>query len=1029
MLRIGRALAEAKSVYATYRVQDGNLYVENATSELLGGRGAGKFEMAHLSGKPASKFEGALNNISLSEISRVLLPAASGVRLAGQANLMAQGAWTTDIHNISGHMSAAVTGPLQPARDRTADPHHQASVTRAVYIPVNANIDLSYDGARSTALFEHSSIRIASADFSFSGALGNRSALNIAAHSSDLREFGNLVAAIDGGIRAPAGQVAPGGGSPSPLQNLDIAGSANFSGQVLGPMKNPRITGQLAADNFQIAGSRWRTLQTNVDVSPTVISLTGATLAGAQQSTLNLTLRANLADWSFTPTSMIAGQLTASHMSIADLERIARVHYPVTGDLSANISFDGSERNPAGHGSLTITNAAAWNEPIASLALQFQGDGNSIRSTEQLRTGGGNLSANIGFSPQTGEYDAAVNIPGLALGKLRTVQARTNEISGTLSGTAAGRGTFNHPQVDANLQIAQLQFPDQAIRLAQARLNVAQQHATFTLQSDLGQGALQAQGDADLTGEYMASASIDIRALPISLLLANYLPRGGPRFGGQTEIHATLHGPLSAPARLEAHADIPTLSLGYKSAEISSVRPIQIDYRNGSVTLQPAEMKGNGTDLNLRGSLPINSVEPMDVSAKGTLDLSSLDRLTPDLATSGRVELDISARGAFTHPVTQGQVQVINASLSSASIPVGFEMMNLQVALQGNRAEISRLSATAGGGTISGTGFMVYGPQSSFNLNIDAKGVRVRYPEGVRTVADANLQIEGSPANSVLNGRVLIDRLSFTQNFDIATFMAQFSGSPSTESPSPFQQNMKLNVAVQSAQDLNAESTQLSLEGSANVHLGGTLANPIILGRTTLTGGDIFFLGKRYVVQNGTVEFTNPISTQPIVNVFMSTTVQQYNITLNFVGPLDRLRTNYTSSPALPPSDIINLIAFGKTAEEAAAGPSTPATLGAESVLAQGVSGQVSGRIEKLAGISQLTIDPLASTDPSAPGSQIAIQQRITGSLLFTFSTNVTSTQNQAVQLHYQANRNLSVSVLRDQNGGYAVDVRIRKTF
>ena len=1036
-LRVGRAVTQAKSVHATYRLQDGNLYVENATSELLGGKGAGKFEMAHLSGTSTSKFEGSLNNISVGEISRLLLPAAGGVRVSGQANLTAQGGWTSDIHNISGHMTAAVTGPLQPAGDRSAAPGRQASVSPAanipvnvpVTIPVNGNIDVSYDGARSTASFAHSSIRTASADFSFSGLLGNRSALNIAANSSDLREFANLVAAIDGGIRAPAGQVAPGGGSPSPLQNLDIAGSANFSGQVLGPMKNPRITGQLAADNFEVAGSRWRTLQTNVEVSPTAISLSGATLASAQQGTVNLTLRANLADWSLTPTSMIAGQLTASHMSIADLERIGRVHYPVTGDLSANISFDGSERNPAGHGSLTITNASAWNEPIASLALQFQGDGNSIRSTEQLRTAGGNLSANIGFSPQTGEYDAAVNIPGLALGKLRTVPARTNEISGTLSGTAAGRGTFNNPQVDANLQIAQLQFHDQTIRLVQARLNVAQQHATFTLQSDLDQGALQAQGDADLTGEYMASAAIDIRALPIGLLLANYLPRGGPRFGGQTEIHATLRGPLSAPARIEAHVDIPSLTVGYKSAEISSVRPIQIDYRNGTVTLQPAEMKGNGTDLNLRGSLPIKSAEPMDVSAKGTFDLSSLNRLTPDLATSGRVELDISARGAFAHPVTQGQVQVINASLSSASIPVGFEMMNLQVALQGNRAEISRLSAAAGGGTLSGTGFMVYGPQTSFNLNIDAKGVRVRYPEGVRTVADANLQIEGSPENSTLSGRVLIDRLSFTQNFDIATFMAQFSGSPSSESPSPFQQNMKLNVAVQSAEDLSAESTQLSIEGSANVHLGGTLANPIILGRTTLTGGDIFFLGKRYEVQNGTIEFTNPISTQPIVNVFMSTTVQQYNITLNFVGPLDRLRTNYTSSPALAPSDIINLIAFGKTAEQAATGPSTPATLGAESVLAKGVSGQVSGQIEKLAGISQLTIDPLASTDPSAPGSQIAIQQRITGSLLFTFSTNVTSTQNQAVQLHYQANRNLSVSVLRDQNGGYAVDLRIRKTF
>jgi translocation and assembly module TamB len=356
-------------------------------------------------------------------------------------------------------------------------------------------------------------------------------------------------------------------------------------------------------------------------------------------------------------------------------------------------------------------------------------------------------------------------------------------------------------------------------------------------------------------------------------------------------------------------------------------------------------------------------------------------------------------------------------------------MLNVDVDMNGNRVDLSRLSATAGGGSVSATGFMIYGSQSNFNMSLNAKGVRVRYPEGVRSVVDANVQFAGTPASSELSGRVLVDRLSFTQGFDMANFLGQFSEESAPPSSSPFQQNMKLNVAVQTAQELNAQSSQLSVEGSANLNVGGTLANPVILGRTALTGGDIFFMGKRYVVQNGTIEFANPVRTQPVLNVFMNTTVQQYNITLNFVGPVDRLRTNYTSTPALPPADIINLIAFGKTAEQQATGPSTPPAVGAESVLAQGVSGQVSGRIEKLAGISQLTIDPLASNNSSDPGSQVAIQQRITGSLLFTFSTNVTSTQNQTVQLHYQANRNLSMSVLRDQNGGYAIDVRVRKTF
>jgi translocation and assembly module TamB len=206
------------------------------------------------------------------------------------------------------------------------------------------------------------------------------------------------------------------------------------------------------------------------------------------------------------------------------------------------------------------------------------------------------------------------------------------------------------------------------------------------------------------------------------------------------------------------------------------------------------------------------------------------------------------------------------------------------------------------------------------------------------------------------------------------------------------------------------------------------MAVPVILGRATLTSGEMFFRGKRYEIQSGTIQFANPVRTVPVVNLYVKTTVQQYNITLNFVGPVDRLRTNYTSDPPLPPADIINLVAFGQTSEQAATSPSTPATLGAESVLAQGAASQLSGKLEKLTGISQLTIDPLARNS-SNPGSQVAIQQRVSGNVLLTFSTDVTSTQNQAIQVQYQLKKNLSVSVLRDQYGGYAADMRLHKTF
>jgi hypothetical protein len=105
-----------------------------------------------------------------------------------------------------------------------------------------------------------------------------------------------------------------------------------------------------------------------------------------------------------------------------------------------------------------------------------------------------------------------------------------------------------------------------------------------------------------------------------------------------------------------------------------------------------------------------------------------------------------------------------------------------------------------------------------------------------------------------------------------------------------------------------------------------------------------------------------------------------------------------------------------------------PASLAAQSVLAQGVAGQVAKGVQNLTGISQLMIDPTAGNNQN-PGAQVAIQQRVTGTLLLTFSTDVTSTQRQTVQLQYQPKRQVKISVIRDEYGGYGIDVRLHKVF
>ena len=132
-------------------------------------------------------------------------------------------------------------------------------------------------------------------------------------------------------------------------------------------------------------------------------------------------------------------------------------------------------------------------------------------------------------------------------------------------------------------------------------------------------------------------------------------------------------------------------------------------------------------------------------------------------------------------------------------------------------------------------------------------------------------------------------------------------------------------------------------------------------GTFTCLSGDLLFHGNRYRVARGDINFANPFRLDPVVNVEASTTIQQYEITLNFNGPASKLTLAYRSDPPLPAQDIVTLLALGQTSSEGtsrSAGNSQSTDGGATALLSEAVSSQVGGRLEKLFGITNFRVDP-----------------------------------------------------------------------
>ena len=1003
----------ATAISAEYALKDTNLSISNLVAGILGGHAKANLQMLRLDASSPrdslSRLDASLQGVSLTNASDALAPRdVRRIRLIGTTNMGVQASWSGSIDNAIAHVRLAITSPPQAVASRSG-------------IPVNGLLKADYDGPRNALSFGQSYLQTSSTKLTIAGTLNSRGGANsniaIVATSADLQEVGSLATLVQNAQ-------PPSKATPIP----EMHGSAALHATITGTAKDPHIQGQLTAQHVAVDSSHWRSLTVSLDARSSRVDIQNGVLAADPRGQITFSGNAGLHDWSLAPDSAIGAEVSVANMPVADVEQVARLNYPVTGTLTAKISVHGTRANPEGTGQLALSHASAWNETINNLTVNADAHGGAIRSTVNLQIPAGALTVNASYKLATQEYQLHLNANGINLQKVSAIQ-HGSSIQGVMNLSANGSGTVHDPQLEADLAVPTLRIQDQTITGIDAHVAVAHEHANLTLRSVVDQGSVDAKGDVDLTGARYASATLDVRALPIATVAANFISGQASKIGGQTEIHLSLKGPLSAPTQMEAHLEIPTLNVSYGGAELALVKPLQADYRSGTITLMPTKIQGTGTNLTLAGTIPIKSTAAYAVTADGSVDLSVLQKFAPDVHSSGLIEIHLASQGKSSQPNMHGELQIKNAILTTDSSPVGLEGLNAQINLSGNRADIVKFDGTAGGGKVSARGFYTYGRDSNFGLALDAQSVRIRYPEGLRSILSGRLNVQGTPTASTLTGRVLVDRLSFTQAFDLANFAGSFSEDSSGGPSSAFERNMKLNVALQSASDINLSSSKLSMAGSANLNLTGTLADPVVLGRITLSSGEVFFLSKRFEVQSGAITFANPVRTDPVFNLSINTTIEQYTVTVNLTGPVDHLQTNYTSDPALAPADIIHLLAFGDTNAESASTPSQSASMGAESALANGVTSKVTGNFANLAGISQLTIDPLATDAQGNPGTQVAIQQRITGSLLFTFSTDVSTTQSATVELQYQMSKQTSVTATRDENGGYALELRLHKQF
>ena len=346
----------------------------------------------------------------------------------------------------------------------------------------------------------------------------------------------------------------------------------------------------------------------------------------------------------------------------------------------------------------------------------------------------------------------------------------------------------------------------------------------LTGQSDFARGKLSVNGNVMMRDDYPAKITATMDQLDVDSLWRAYL---GPQLTAHTGVvgTVTMQGPLRYPRQWTLNGTMPEVAIEVEHTKLHNDGPLMFTYAQQTIQIEPAHLVGEGTDLTGNGSLHFAGSKEIQLNADGHADLKLLGSLDPNLTASGLTTIHMTVSGTLTDPFRKAPLISRTAEPNMPALPSGLSEMNGSLSFTRDRIHIDQLAAHTGGGTLElERRRQQLQRATQFQSDGNGKDVRLRYPPGVSSTATAELHWVGSLASSTVSGDVLVTKLAVTPGFDFGSYLERSRQSAAiTPANSPLY-NVKLDVAVRTAPELQMKTAVARLSGDADLapaRLGG----------------------------------------------------------------------------------------------------------------------------------------------------------------------------------------------------------------
>lgn len=1041
------------------------MHVTNATAALYGGTARFDYLMAPF-GKPGvptqATWDVEYSDVDLARLTDFL--ETEGLRLAGRASGRNRLVWPTGRwaeKRGGGEVTARPPAGVEPmTRELRAEAVAVEAQLPPAAGPFNPQLPLGYLPVAGHVVYaldpewitvEPSWAASPKTYVAFEGrtAYGQRSRIPFHVTSLDWQESDRVLAAIMTAFGAPTGAI-------------EIGGHGEFDGVLLNTFSKPRIEGTFSGDRIRAWDVLWGRGTAEVVIENSYVDVSESVLSSGD-SEIRAVGRFSLGYPRRDGGEQLNARVTIDRRPLADLRHAFLLDdYPVEGFVSGEYRLTGEYERPHGTGSLIIEEGNAYGEPFerATSTLRFEGNGvrlDALNITKSTATMTG-----AAWVAWEGEYSFSVDGRRVPVESLATLSFPTAPLSGLMQFTASGTGTFEEPRWDVKARVDDLFAGDEGIGQVVGRLGLRGELLTAEFEAASRRLNVSGSGRIALTPEMDTEATLRFADTSLDPYVRFFEPRLSPFTTAVAGGTVRIVGELTDLDHLVVDTRVEQLELKLFDYPLSNrdpgtkeYQPIELLLDQHVLNVGQLRLFGEGTQLGVQGQVNLHD-QTLAVSASGDANLGILQGFFRDIRSSGSATLKGEVSGPLANPLFGGTAELKDGRIRHFSLPHSLEAINGTARFDASGLRVDGITARlAEGNVVFGgrIGLEGFAP-GEVSLTATGEDIRLRYPEGFRSRINADLALTGALDALLLSGRVTVVDARYTKRFepnaDLLNLTRSGGGVAVGGAAPPAGPPVRFDVEIDAPGTLHVDNNIARLASSATLRLQGTYDRPLLFGQADIDRGTLTVEGNRYVVNRGTITFSNPTRIEPYFDFEAETRIrlpqqQTYVVTINVSGTTTAPSITFNSDPPLSNVDIFSLL-LGETASvEARAGElrTLSATESAQAeaellklasarILGGALSAPVGRVVEQTLGLDTVQITPTfgSESDPLTPSARLVIGKRLSNRAYLTFARALgNASRDHSLVLEYDQNDRIGWVLTQTGDRTFAIDFRVRHVF